>query len=649
MTPRYLTKSRFILALECPTKTYYDKKTEYANQKLEDTFLMDLAKGGFQVGELAKHYFPGGHDVKTLDYEEALRQTNDLLKLDRVTIYEAAVRFETLFIRADILIKDGSSLELIEVKAKSYNPQSDSFVTKGRAIASTWQQYLYDVAFQKYVVESAFPQYAVQAYLMMADKTASCPTDGLNQKFRIKKDENGRKSVTVSPSLCQEDLLSPILCKVNVDECCDLIYSSDIKTAGFYDFVAMMADCCINDYKVPPQPSSACGKCEFRATDQELAKGLKSGFHECWKESLGWTDEDFEEATVLDIWNYRKKDQCIKQGRIKLSDIREEDIAPKSGDRPGLSGSQRQWLQVQRAQDNDMTPWIDKENLKQEMSSWAYPLHFIDFETSTAAIPFNRGRRPYEGIAFQYSHHIVHEDGTIVHCGQYLNAEPGIFPNYDFVRNLKRELEKDQGSIFRYSHHENTYLNIIYRQLMEDPNHVPDRDELCSFIRSITQDRDEGEGPRNMIDMCELVKAYYYDPFMKGSNSIKAVLPAILNSSKYLQDKYSQPIYGAQGGIVSLNYMDWKWIEFENGMVKDPYLLLPRMFEDVADINFELLSDDDQLREGGAASAAYARMQFEDMSDYERSELRQALLKYCELDTLAMVMIYEGWKDLLGD
>jgi hypothetical protein len=84
-------------------------------------------------------------------------------------------------------------------------------------------------------------------------------------------------------------------------------------------------------------------------------------------------------------------------------------------------------------------------------------------------------------------------------------------------------------------------------------------------------------------------------------------------------------------------------------MVKDPYLLLPRMFEDVADTNFELLSDDDQLREGGAASAAYARMQFVDMSDYERSELRQALLKYCELDTLAMVMIYEGWKDLLGD
>ena len=44
---------------------------------------------------------------------------------------------------------------------------------------------------------------------------------------------------------------------------------------------------------------------------------------------------------------------------------------------------------------------------------------------------------------------------------------------------------------------------------------------------------------------------------------------------------------------------------------------------------------------------AYARMQFEVMSDYEREELKRALLKYCELDTLAMVMIVEAWRDKL--
>lgn len=45
-----------------------------------------------------------------------------------------------------------------------------------------------------------------------------------------------------------------------------------------------------------------------------------------------------------------------------------------------------------------------------------------------------------------------------------------------------------------------------------------------------------------MIDLCKVVKIFYYDPQMGGSNSIKAVLPAVLNSSKYLQQKYSNPL-----------------------------------------------------------------------------------------------------------
>ena len=66
------------------------------------------------------------------------------------------------------------------------------------------------------------------------------------------------------------------------------------------------------------------------------------------------------------------------------------------------------------------------------------------------------------------------------------------------------------------------------------------------------------------------------------------------------------------------------------------------------DVNdFELLNGNDEIREGGATLAALLR-QFEEMSDIERNEIRKALLKYCELDTFAMVMIYEGWKELTG-
>ena len=48
-----------------------------------------------------------------------------------------------------------------------------------------------------------------------------------------------------------------------------------------------------------------------------------------------------------------------------------------------------------------------------------------------------------------------------------------------------------------------------------------------------------------------------------------------------------------------------------------------------------------QVADGGAAMTAYARMQFSEMSEIESKELQKALLKYCELDTLAMVMIWE--------
>ena len=150
-----------------------------------------------------------------------------------------------------------------------------------------------------------------------------------------------------------------------------------------------------------------------------------------------------------------------------------------------------------------------------------------------------------------------------------------------------------------------------------------------------------------MVDLLDLVKRFYYDPLTKGSNSIKKVLPAILNRSHYLQKKYSQPIYGCKDGIISKNFVNQRWIVSENGFIKDPYSLLDPINKDTPDEEIELLFEDEYLKEGGAATIAYAKLQFTHMSQFEREELKKALLKYCELDTLAMVMIVEAWNDML--
>ena len=366
--------------------------------------------------------------------------------------------------------------------------------------------------------------------------------------------------------------------------------------------------------------------------------------------ALGWQDADFCEQTVP-ISGTSRKGHANPWWAGQDAEVTQQDIFQRKI-WPGLSQSQRQWLQVEKCKSGDCSPWLDREGLSREMRSWTYPLHFIDFETSTVAIPFNKGMHPYDEIAFQFSHHIVRQDGSVEHKGQYLNAQPGVFPNYEFIRALKRELELDEGTIFRYAPHENTILNRIRSQLLEDPEDIPDRQALCTFIQSITTSVRSSpvvwEGPRNMVDLCELVKRYYYDPATVGSNSIKYVLPAIMNVSVWLQEKYAKPMYGSQNGIPSLNYRNWKWIEYDAaGKVIDPYKLLPAMFQDLSAREIELLSEDDKIKNGGAALTAYARMQFEDMSDYERREIEAALLKYCELDTLAMVMIYEGWRELI--
>ena len=170
MKPRYLTKSRFKLALECDTKLFYTNKPEYPNKKVDDPFLEALAEGGYQVEELARVYHSGGVLIDGWDYQAVLDRTNKLLLEDKVTIYQAAFRFENLFIRADIIVKDGNRIDLIEVKAKSFDGrESDDLLNAKGYLDSKWIPYIYDVAFQKYVITNAYPKFDVRSYLMVAD------------------------------------------------------------------------------------------------------------------------------------------------------------------------------------------------------------------------------------------------------------------------------------------------------------------------------------------------------------------------------------------------------------------------------------------------------------------------------------------------
>lgn len=641
-SPRYLTKSRFKIALECPAKLYFTGKDQYANTHDSDEFLKALAEGGYQVGELAKYYHPGGIQIDEIGHQEALDKTKELMNEDNVTLFEGAFAFGGCFIRVDVLKKVGNQIKLIEVKAKSYK-SSDEFYKARGGIASSWKPYLWDVAFQTWLMRNVFPEMEVRPYLMLADKNKSSTIDGLNQLFKIHKNSRGRLEVVTPEDLTDEDLGDEILTKVDVSSAVEMILSDDDKPGKnarvdelleFEERVNQFTSYYSRDERYQVPIGKQCKCCEF-CNKHEPEK--LSGFDECWSNELNGSYNPLA-AHVFSVWNYRKSDELIQGGIYSIDDLYASPDHYKAL-------NDRQKLQVQRTAENDTSEWIS-DNLSEVINEWKYPLHFIDFETCMVAIPFYSGFRPYEQIAFQFSCHTVHENGQIDH-DEWILAEPGVFPNFEFVKELKRILDQDTGTIFRYAAHENTVLRQIQKQ-MEEQN-ADKYWEWIEWIDTITQWKDDaGEhhiGERNMVDLWGVLKQHYYHPLMYGSNSIKAVLPAIFQTSETTKSKYSEHLgFGTNLKGMTL----WKK-DPDSGIVYDPYNLLPDKFQEL-DLGLEeMVLEDGKISDGAAAAVAFAKMQFTEMPEDERSALKAALLQYCELDTLAMVMIWEHWRSILGE
>tara|TARA_Y100000991_G_scaffold202017_1_gene175524 strand:+ start:3988 stop:5883 length:1896 start_codon:yes stop_codon:yes gene_type:complete len=616
---KYLTKTLFKKGLECPIKLTSNYKSSDEN----DDFLSALADGGFQAEELSRLHYKNGVLIEEYDYDISVNKTNNLLKKKDCIIYEAAFLHENLFVRTDILVKTGDVIKVIEVKAKSFNStMTNVFINKSGRIRPEWRSYLFDLAFQKYVVKKCFPEYKVESYLMLADKSKRSSIDGLNQLFQITKNPDSRTGIDVKVESI-EDIGDPIMEPRNLSGLINDIISKDIHKIHGLSFKSLVENFT-----------------ELYTNQKEINWKDYNGHvcRECWMEQFNIGVQDKLRPNIYELWQFRKQKKLFKSNIFFLDQLKKLDFDEPSDNR--LSIKNRQWLQIESRVDESLNKpvnfYLDVENLRETMLEWKFPLHFIDFETCTSALPFTKGRHPYEQIAFQYSHHIIYSDGKIEHKSEYINAEPGKFPNYDFVRSLKKDLEFDNGSVFKYATHENSILNAIYDQLIESDE--TDKNELIDFIQSVTNKKENNKliwrGERDMIDMCDLVKKYFYDSYMKGSNSIKVVLPAVIKICEFVNKKYSKKI--GEINTTSLNFLnDHVWIQDGN---LDPYSSLP--IPDFSTIT-KPVGDINKLNNGGDALTAYAKIQYLEMSSQERKIIKESLLKYCELDTLAMVMIYE--------
>ena len=201
---------------------------------------------------------------------------------------------------------------------------------------------------------------------------------------------------------------------------------------------------------------------------------------------------------VFDISGMQNRTKIKKynEGLISFEELAHEDINPKC-------------LEQIDFELNDRSAKIEKEAIRDILDSLNYPLYFIDYETCQFAIPEFEGTKAYQQIPFQYSLHIIYEEGGCLEHKEFL-AEVG---DENIIRNFAESMigdMSDDGSV------------IVYNKSFEASRNR----EIGEMYPDLKAEMERING--NIVDlMIPFRNRNYYKKEMEGSYSIKYVLPAL--------------------------------------------------------------------------------------------------------------------------
>lgn len=141
-----------------------------------------------------------------------------------------------------------------------------------------------------------------------------------------------------------------------------------------------------------------------------------------------------------------------------------------------------------------------------------YPIHFLDFETYTHAVPQFDGMRPYQHLPFQYSCHVLEADGAL-HHRDYLHTDHDD-PRPKLAAQLAQDVATAGSVVVYHARFERAVLRELAHTL---PNHR-------AALHSIAA---------RLWDQLDIFRYDYLDPAFEGSNSIKRVLPVLVPELSY--------------------------------------------------------------------------------------------------------------------
>jgi len=618
-----LSKSDFKIASSCTKKLVY-KKASFETMNDGNEYMEMLAQGGHIVAKYAQLTFPGGIEVKADTIEAAIGVTKKLLaENEDIILFEASFSANEKIVRTDILEKKKNVLNIIEVKSKSYDSDDDAYNAK-RKLA----EYIEDIAYQTLVLKETYPDFEIHSFLLLPDKSKRTTIEGLAGWFKVNKMVEETFEMEELPAQNVIRFKKPLvefkyendpnrkyyIEQLQVDNLLTLVPLDD-EVKAMMEVIQNRSNLFLDILQNGIKPehftlNKNCKGCEFNLEKEEA----KNGYRECWQELTDTDPHIFDLYFGGAIGHYKSGwylDELIGKKKVSFWDLDTERFKDSKG-KLGSRG-QRQLLQFENTKAKK--EWISPE-LADALKELKYPLHFIDFETYLGAVPHHKRMRPYELVAFQWScHTIAIPDSEPIHS-EYLNSDYD-FPNFRFAESLMKQIGT-AGTPLMWTPFENTILRNILEQ-MDVYGYT--NDLLKDWLTNITTDSKQGREGR-FVDLNDLTLQYYFHPEMKGKTSIKKVLPAIWNNNPYL---HSIPWFK-------------KYVS-DSASSLNPYDTLAPVIGE--------LEREEVVKDGTGAMRAYQDLMFgADAENKERREnLKQLLLQYCELDTMAMVIIWKYWMD----
>src|SRR5215475_4527943 len=209
-------------------------------------------------------------------------------------------------------------------------------------------------------------------------------------------------------------------------------------------------------------------------------------------------DEPEYSINQLPRLGIKLRERLATQGVIQIADIPEEF--------EGFSTLQARVIEAVRTGTRFSDPAISRK-----LEKLKFPIHFLDFETFSPALPLYVGTRPYQTIPFQWSDHVLAADREMVHH-EFLHDDRSD-PRRSFAEQLLRALGR-KGSVVVYTSFETARLRELGQRFKD----------LAPALARVRE---------RIVDLHPLIRDHVYDPGFHGSFSLKSVLPSLVPALGY--------------------------------------------------------------------------------------------------------------------